>query len=127
MNFNTDVIYQIVTDRFYDGDTANNPKNGMYDGNKKNLKKYFGGDWKGITDKIKSGYLNDMGITALWISQPVENIYSVFSDGSTSYHGYWARDFKKTNPAFGNMEDFKNLVKTCLLYTSDAADDLRLV
>lgn len=112
VNFNTDVIYQIVTDRFYDGDTANNPKNGMYDGNKKNLKKYFGGDWKGITDKIKSGYLNDMGITALWISQPVENIYSVFSDGSTSYHGYWARDFKKTNPAFGNMEDFKNLVKT---------------
>ncbi len=38
VNFNTDVIYQIVTDRFYDGDTANNPKNGMYDGNKKNLK-----------------------------------------------------------------------------------------
>lgn len=111
VNFNTDVIYQIVTDRFYDGDSSNNPKGAMYDANKKNLKKYFGGDWKGIEDKITSGYLKDMGITAIWISQPVENIYSVFEDGSTSYHGYWARDFKRTNPAFGSIKDFKNLVK----------------
>lgn len=111
VNFNTDVIYQIVTDRFYDGDKSNNPKGEIYDSTKKSPKKYFGGDWKGIIDKINDGYLNDMGITALWISQPVENIYNIFSDGSTAYHGYWARDFKKTNPVFGNMNDFKELVQ----------------
>ncbi|WMJ81512.1 alpha-amylase family glycosyl hydrolase [Clostridium sp. MB40-C1] len=110
VNFNTDVIYQIVIDRFSDGDTSNNPKGGLYDSTKTNLKKYFGGDWQGVINKINDGYLSDMGITAIWVSQPVENIYSVFPDGSTSYHGYWARDFKKTNPAFGSMKDFKNMV-----------------
>ena len=28
--FSTDVIYQIVTDRFADGDTSNNPTGGAY-------------------------------------------------------------------------------------------------
>ncbi|MBU3089108.1 IPT/TIG domain-containing protein [Clostridium gasigenes] len=111
VNYNTDVIYQIVTDRFFDGNVSNNPKGNIYDGTKKSPKKYFGGDWNGIANKITDGYLRDLGITAIWISQPVENIYSVFADGSTSYHGYWARDFKKPNPAFGTIEEFKKLVK----------------
>lgn len=110
VSFSTDVIYQIVTDRFYDGNSSNNPTGGLYDSTKTQLKKYFGGDWQGIINKINDGYLSNMGITAIWISQPVENIYSVFSDGSTSYHGYWARDFKKTNPYYGTFTDFQNLV-----------------
>jgi glycosidase len=110
VNFSTDVIYQIVTDRFYDGNTSNNPTGTLYDSSKTQLKKYFGGDWQGIINKINDGYLSDMGITAIWISQPIENIYSVLSDGSTSYHGYWARDFKKTNPFFGSFTDFQNLI-----------------
>ncbi len=28
---------------------------------------------------------------------------------NTAYHGYWARDFKKTNAAFGSFTDFTNL------------------
>ncbi len=109
-NYGTDVIYQIVTDRFSDGNTANNPTGALYDSTKTQLKKYFGGDWQGIINKINDGYLSNMGITAIWISQPVENIHAVFADGSTSYHGYWARDFKKTNPYFGTFTDFQNLV-----------------
>lgn len=111
-NFSTDVIYQIVTDRFLDGNPANNPTGSLYDSTKTNLKKYLGGDWQGIINKINDGYLANMGVTAIWISQPVENVYAVFPDGSTSYHGYWARDFKKTNPFFGNFTDFQNLVST---------------
>ena len=45
--FSTDVIYQIVTDRFLDGDSSNNPTGAIFD--KNNLKKYHGGDWAGIT------------------------------------------------------------------------------
>lgn len=112
VDFSTDVIYQIVTDRFYDGNTSNNPSGALYDSTKTQPKKYFGGDWQGIINKINDGYLTNMGITAIWISQPVENIYSVFTDGSTSYHGYWGRDFKKTNPFFGNFTDFQNLINT---------------
>ena len=112
VNFNTDVIYQIVTDRFIDGDTTNNPSSPLYDSTHTSLKKYFGGDWKGITNKINDGYFTNMGITALWVSPPVENIYSIMAGDSTSYHGYWARDFKKTNPYFGSFTDFQTLVNT---------------
>lgn len=111
-SFATDVIYQIVTDRFLDGDASNNPSGSLYDGSCNNLKKYCGGDWQGIIDRIDDGYLTDLGITALWISAPVENIYAVLNDGpgSTSYHGYWARDFMRTNPFFGDFADFDALI-----------------
>lgn len=114
VNYGQDVIYQIMTDRFSDGNTGNNPTGNLYSGDCSNLRKYCGGDWQGIINKINDGYLTNMGVTALWISQPVENVYSVLNDaaGTTSYHGYWARDFKKNNPYFGSMQDFQNLIST---------------
>ncbi|MDU0331292.1 MULTISPECIES: alpha-amylase family glycosyl hydrolase [Paenibacillus] len=114
-SFSTDVIYQIVTDRFADGDPSNNPSGAAYSPGCTNLKLYCGGDWRGIINKINEGYFAGMGVSALWISQPVENIYSVIDYSgvnSTSYHGYWARDFKRTNPAFGSMSDFQELINT---------------
>jgi glycosidase len=112
-NFSTDVIYQIFTDRFADGNPANNPTGSAYSPGCTNLRLYCGGDWKGITDKINAGYFTNMGVTALWISQPVENIYSVINYSgvnNTSYHGYWARDFKKTNPYYGTFADLQTLI-----------------
>ncbi|MBH0168907.1 alpha-amylase family glycosyl hydrolase [Fictibacillus sp. 18YEL24] len=114
VNYGQDVIYQIMTDRFSDGNTSNNPTGNLFSGDCSNLRKYCGGDWQGIINKINDGYLTNMGVTALWISQPVENVYSVLNDaaGTTAYHGYWGRDFKKTNPYFGSMTDFQNLINT---------------
>ena len=110
-DFSTDVVYQIVTDRFVDGDSSNNPQGEIF--NKSDNRKYHGGDWAGITQKINDGYFTDMGISALWISSPVENIMSIDPSNKTaSYHGYWGKDFFRTNPAFGTMNDFKNLIKT---------------
>ncbi|MEW6705213.1 MAG: alpha-amylase family glycosyl hydrolase [Pseudomonadota bacterium] len=111
--FNTDVIYQIFTDRFVDGDATNNPTGAAFSADCSQRRLYCGGDWKGITQKINDGYLTDMGITAIWISQPVENITAVVnyaSGNNTSYHGYWARDFKRPNLAYGTMTDFTNLI-----------------
>lgn len=109
-DYSYDVIYQIVTDRFYDGDNTNNPVGEIYD--KNDNRKYQGGDWKGIISKIEDGYLTDLGITAIWISSPVENITTIDpSNNSTSYHGYWGRDFFETNKAYGSLEDFKRLIK----------------
>lgn len=108
-DFSSDVIYQIITDRFYDGDTTNNPTGDIFD--QSNLRKYHGGDWKGIIEKIEDGYLTELGITAIWISSPVENITTLDpTSNSASYHGYWARDFFNTNSAFGSQDDFKELV-----------------
>ena len=112
VDYSRDVIYQIVTDRFYDGDSTNNPSGNIYSSDCSNLHKYCGGDWQGIIDKIDDGYLTGLGITALWISQPVENVYALHPSGYTSYHGYWARDYKKTNPYYGDFNDFDRLIET---------------
>jgi glycosidase len=112
-NLSTDTIYQIVTDRFIDGDTANNPTGAAFSSGCTQLKLYCGGDWKGVQNAIENGYLTGMGITAIWISQPVENITAVINYSgvnNVAYHGYWARDFKRTNAAFGNFTDFTNLI-----------------
>lgn len=110
-SFSTDVIYQIVTDRFFDGNTKNNPTGEIFDKNSPN--KYHGGDWAGITKKINDGYFTGLGISALWISSPVENISTIDpSNQSSAYHGYWAKDYFRTNPYFGSVNDFKTLIDT---------------
>lgn len=114
-----DVIYQIITDRFYDGDESNNiPEgfdNALFDGTGTDLKLYQGGDWQGIIEKIP--YLKGMGITAVWISAPYENrddeIIDYQSDGSintwTSFHGYHVRNYFATNEHFGDLDQFREL------------------
>ncbi len=106
-DFKKQVIYQIVTDRFFDGDKANdNPPQsaGMFDPTKNNWRLYWGGDLAGIEQKL--AYLKGMGITAIWISPPVDNLNVIIPDRSGSptapYHGYHARDFKRIEEHFGD-------------------------
>ncbi|HEX8922518.1 MAG TPA: alpha-amylase family glycosyl hydrolase, partial [Pyrinomonadaceae bacterium] len=99
-DFKREVIYQIITDRFFDGNTANNnpaQSSGLYDSTKTNWRAYWGGDLQGIQQKMS--YLAGMGITAIWISPPVDNLNANIPDGggnpTASYHGYQGRDFKR--------------------------------
>lgn len=118
-DFKREVIYQIVTDRFFDGSTANNnpsQSSGLYDSTKTSWRMYWGGDLQGIQQKMS--YLAGMGVTAIWISPPVDNLNTNIPDGSgnptASYHGYQGRDFKRIEEHFGNSSnswtDFDNLV-----------------
>lgn len=118
-DFKKQVIYQIVTDRFFDGDTTNNnpsQSSGLYDSTKSNWRLYWGGDLAGIQSKIT--YLKNMGVTAIWISPPLDNLNLNIPDSSgnptASYHGYGARDFKKIEEHFGDSGNgwtaFDNLV-----------------
>ena len=108
-SMSTDVIYQIVTDRFVDGDSSNNPSGEIYD--KNNLKKYHGGDWVGITQKINEGYFTNMGVSAIWISSPVQNSdYIDPSNGCAPYHGYWGRDFFLPNQYFGTGRIYNSCI-----------------
>lgn len=108
------IIYFMLTDRFFDGDSANNdPYNQNYD-TKNDRGTYQGGDFKGITQKLD--YLDKLGVNTIWISPIVENIkYDVRYDNPEghsyyAYHGYWASNFGELNPHFGTMEDFHNLI-----------------
>jgi glycosidase len=115
-----DVVYQILTDRFYDGDINNNTPSGspsqIFDGTGSDLKLYQGGDFQGIIAQIP--YLKNMGITAVWISAPYANrdeaIIDYQADGSqitwSSYHGYHVSNYYKTNSHFGGMKDFTDMV-----------------
>jgi glycosidase len=118
-DYKKQVIYQIVTDRFYDGDTTNNnpsESSGLYDSTKTNWNMYWGGDLAGIQAKLS--YLHGMGVTALWISPPMDNINVNIPDGSGNptapYHGYSAHDFMKIEEHFGDASNswtaFDNLV-----------------
>ncbi|RMF74333.1 MAG: alpha-amylase [Alphaproteobacteria bacterium] len=112
VDYTRDVVYQIVTDRFVNGDSTNDASGALASPGCTDLRKYCGGDWAGIIQKIEDGYLTDMGIGAIWISQPVENVFALTPDatGATSYHGFWARDYKRPNPFFGTFADFANLI-----------------
>ena len=108
-----EIIYMVMTDRFFDGDpTNNNPDNikGSYD--KDHLEAYHGGDFRGLIDKVP--YLKDLGITTLWITPIVKNIdTNMMADKGGKqygYHGYWASDFTKIDPHLGTKEDLKNLI-----------------
>ncbi len=106
-------IYQIVTDRFFDGDTTNdNPSEspGLYDSNgftnpvKADWNLYWGGDLAGIQQKLT--YLKSIGAAGIWISPPMNNIRvnAGTSNGETGYHGYWTRDFMQIDEHFGNED-----------------------
>ncbi|MEK5491781.1 alpha-amylase family glycosyl hydrolase [Paenibacillus sp. FSL R7-0297] len=107
-------IYQIVTDRFCEGNPASRPRAELFSSGAGNLRKYLGGDWAGIIARIQDGYLTGMGVSAILISQPAENIHVCTDDeeGTASYHGYWPRDFLKPNPYFGSMDTFSALLST---------------
>ena len=120
-DFKKQVIYQIVTDRFNNGDTSNdNPpqSSGLFDSTKTNWRLYWGGDLAGIQQKMS--YLKGMGVTAIWISPPVDNLNLNIPDGNgnptAAYHGYQARDFKRIEEHFGDASNtwaaFDSLVST---------------
>jgi glycosidase len=95
-----EVIYQVLVDRFADGDPNNDwmVKEGA-------LARYQGGDWKGLRDHLD--YVKSLGVTTLWISPVVKN---VDTDADVdAYHGYWAQDLTQTNPHFGDLAELRKL------------------
>src|SRR4051812_50168209 len=67
LNFSTDVVYQIVTDRFIDGNSANNPTGAAFSSGCVQLKLYCGGGWKRIQKKNKKGYPAGLGVSGGWV------------------------------------------------------------
>lgn len=77
-----EVIYHIFIRSFYDS-------NGDYNG-----------DFQGIKQKLD--YLEELGITSIMLIPIVKSVY---------YHNYFADDFEETDPAYGSMEDWIDLVE----------------
>nr|WP_246109272.1 alpha-amylase family glycosyl hydrolase [Vulcaniibacterium gelatinicum] len=111
-------VYFVLTDRFVNGDPANDqrdqggpdparrsfdrPTPGA-DANGDNLG-YLGGDFRGLLDN--AGYIAGMGFGAVWLTPIVDNPDEAFTGGDavgsgafftdrgkTGYHGYWGVNF----------------------------------
>ena len=118
------VVYQIMPDRFRNGDPGNDPADDsleFYDGLRSIFHEtwnespvdpraageyqdrwnvdFFGGDLAGITEKLD--YLQDLGVTALYLNPIFE---------SRSNHRYDTADYKAIDPILGTEEDFATLV-----------------
>lgn len=124
------IIYQIFTDRFLDGNPLNNINNSVGDLARVTdaRSQWQGGDFAGITRKIKDGYFDAMGVNTLWISSPIIDSHNSqpavgLSDTRrfSSYHsyhpvatGYTAADHigyqTPIEPAFGTADELRELV-----------------
>lgn len=113
-------MYFLFMDRFSDGDVSNNEGNNAetYSADKREWKKYWGGDIRGLINKLD--YLKGMGISAVWITAPVDNMDKVVSyfnaqenryQPNTSYHGYWGKDYYQVDEHLGDWAAFDELVQ----------------
>lgn len=105
-------IYFVLTDRFENGDTTNDfSYNRPQDGPA--LRNYEGGDLQGLINKLQEGYFDDLGVSALWITPPYENIHGSVPGAGYAFHGYWAKDWTTIDHNLGTDDLFKTFVDLC--------------
>lgn len=118
-------VYQIMVDRFYDGDTSNNATGEAFrygETSEDDFRYMHGGDWQGIINKIP--YIKGMGYTAIWISPVADPQLWGIPDSTgkqwpTAYHGYNVYDPNRASRYFGatdpivSKQKLKQLVDVC--------------
>lgn len=113
-NWRDAIIYSIIIDRFANGDSSNDkplahdslfaPAN------------YFGGDFRGIIQKLDEGYFDSLGVNVLWLSpvnkhpERAHREYPPPHRYYSGYHGYWPVSATEVEPRFGDMELLRRLV-----------------
>ncbi len=107
-------FYFVMTDRFANGDPAND-RGGLsgdrlvtgFDPSDNGF--YHGGDLQGITDRLD--YIQGLGTTAIWLTPPfVNRPVQGDPDVSAGYHGYWITDFTAIDPHLGGDDVMRALI-----------------
>jgi alpha-amylase len=108
-------VYFALTDRFANGDPRNDRSYGRKPDGAEEIGTFHGGDLKGLTGKLD--YLAKLGIDALWISAPYEQIHGWVGGGEKgdfrhyAYHGYYALDYTQLDANMGSEDDLRELIK----------------
>ncbi|MDO6834747.1 glycoside hydrolase family 13 protein [Pseudoalteromonas carrageenovora] len=98
-----DTLYLINPDRFANGDEQNDTVPNMLEAANPSIKGgRHGGDIQGVINALP--YLNDLGVTQLWLTPVLENNMPDYS-----YHGYAITDFYKVDPRMGSNQLYKTL------------------
>lgn len=110
--------YFVLTDRFYNGDEANDHsyyrKNGL-DGDE-NVATFHGGDLAGLTQKLD--YFDKLGVNAIWITAPYEQAHGWVSGKGQkfphyAFHGYYTLDWSSMDQNMGTVEELRTFVNAC--------------
>ncbi len=106
------LIQMVMIDRFVNGNTSND---GLTSGSSFETD-WQGGDLQGVTQMIESGYFENLGINAIWLSPLNTNPNGSFiaMDGVhrvSGYHGYWPVEPRQVNPRFGGEVALDELVR----------------
>lgn len=114
-DFQDEVFYFVLPDRFYNGDSSNDQgaaandqkraeSRGGLDKTHKGM--YHGGDLTGLTEKLP--YLDNMGVSAIWLTPVLRN--RAVQAGTSGYHGYWILDFTEIDPHLGSNAELKYFI-----------------
>lgn len=108
-----DFIYLAMPDRFSNGDESNDAYADMKDtaSDRNNPFLRHGGDLQGIINHLD--YLNELGVTALWLTPVVENDQPLTNEGGTmrsSYHGYGFTNPYKIDKRYGGNAGYKLMI-----------------
>ncbi len=104
----------MLTDRFENGDPSNDQSYGRHKDGMAEIGTFHGGDLRGLTNKLD--YLQQLGVNALWISAPFEQIHGWVGGGTKgdfphyAYHGYYTQDWTNLDANMGNEADLRTLV-----------------
>lgn len=108
------ILYSLMIDRFHNGNPDNDWK--MNNPEVLDIVDYQGGDLKGITEKIKSGFFQDLNINTIWISPISQNPYDAWGlyleprTKFSGYHGYWPIYITALERRFGTPDELKELL-----------------
>ncbi len=105
VDWRDEVIYEIVVDRYADGDPARDLSRDVVPVPGE-LARWQGGDWRGLRGRLDA--LVRLGVTTLWIS-PIHTGVERGED-QDGYHGYWPRDLTTLEPHFGDEAELRALV-----------------
>ena len=124
------VLYSLMIDRFHNGNKKNDWK--MNSPEVLDIVDYQGGDIAGITQKIKDGFFNDLGITTIWISPITQNPWDAwgmnkFPNGNkydntkaytkfSGYHGYWPIFATEVEKRFTTEEELHEMLAVAHAY-----------
>jgi glycosidase len=102
------ILYFVMTDRFDDGDAGNNDQRaGEFAA--ADPAKYNGGDLRGLARRLD--YIRGLGVTGVWITPPVANLWWNEKVRYGGYHGYWAEDFMAVDAHLGSLADYQALAR----------------
>ena len=115
--FDNPIIYHLITDRFLKGVPERSHSYGRSSDDDGDVGTFHGGDFRGVTMKLKDGWFSKLGVNGLLISAPYEQIHGWVPGGNGefkhyAYHGYYALDYTVLDDNFGTENDLKELIAT---------------